>query len=115
MKTLLLTHALGAWGRPDFEDVLKRELEQFSVDQLPLQQGMTTGSHALDTNLTVMILRVRESETCIRARAGIFYTGVVAGCNCADDPTPVDEQSEYCEVELQIDRQTAETSVVLLD
>jgi hypothetical protein len=47
-------------------------------------------------------------------KAGIFYTGVIAGCSCADDPTPVDELNEYCVVQFDIDRMTAETTVRLL-
>ena len=45
---------------------------------------------------------------------GIFYTGVVAGCSCADDPTPVEEQHEYCEVLIEINRATAEAVIRLL-
>jgi len=50
----------------------------------------------------------------IRVKAGIFYTGVIAGCSCADDPTPIDEQNEYCVVQFDIDRTTADATVTLL-
>ena len=46
--------------------------------------------------------------------AGIFYRSVIGGCSCADDPTPVDEQAEYCEVVVEIDKVTAEAKVTLL-
>ena len=39
---------------------------------------------------------------------------MLAGCSCADDPTPVEEISQYCEVRLDIDKTTAETTVALL-
>ena len=61
-----------------------------------------------------MIISVADEGSIIRAMAGIFYTGIIAGCSCADDPTPVNEESEYCEVQLDIDKATAETTVVLL-
>lgn len=61
-----------------------------------------------------MILGVTEEPECIRVRAGIFYTGVIAGCNCADDPSPIDEQNEYCVIQFVIDRTTAESIVSLL-
>ena len=51
----------------------------------------------------------------ILVKAGIFYTGIIAGCSCADDPTPLDEQNEYCELELNINKETAETTIVLLE
>lgn len=85
-----------------------------SAKQLPLQQGLTAGSHALDDKLSVIILAVGEGDNYIRVKAGIFYEGIIAGCSCADDPTPVDTHTEYCEVQLDIDKTTAETVVVLL-
>lgn len=34
--------------------------------------------------------------------------------SCADDPTPVDELTEYCVLQFDIDRTTADASVTLL-
>ncbi len=113
-RVIRLAKTLNAWGTPGFEDILKQELEQLGVNQLPLQQGLTTGSYALDENLKVLINAVSEEAGFIRIRAGIFYAGIIAGCSCADDPTPVDEQSEYCQVQVDIDKLTAETTVTLL-
>ena len=109
-----LAKSLNAWGTSDFNDVLKKEIGQLTAEQLPLQQGLSTGSYAIDNQLDVMILGVFEEESFIRATAGIFYAGIIAGCNCADDPTPVNEHSEYCEVRLEINKLTAETTVTLL-
>ncbi len=109
-----LGKALDAWGTPDFKEVLKREIEQLGASQLPLQQGLSTGSHAVDSKLGAMIISVSEDANVIHAKAGIFYTGIITGCSCADDPSPVDENAEYCEVQLDINKSTAETSVVLL-
>ena len=61
-----------------------------------------------------MILGASEEAGIIFARAGIFYTSIIAGCNCADDPSPVDEQTEYCEIQFEINKKTAETTVQLL-
>ncbi len=109
-----LVASLNAWGTPAFEGVLKSELESLGANQLPLQQGLSASSYALDTNLRVMIHAVFEEAGFIRARAGIFYSGIIAGCNCADDPTSVDEQNEYCDVRVDIDRQTGEATIALL-
>ena len=110
-----LADSVDAWGTSRFTDVLKRELGEMGADQLPLQQGMTAGSHAVDTRISVMIISVADAPEHIHVRAGIFYTGIIAGCSCADDPTPVDEQAEYCEVRLEIDKQTAATLISLLE
>lgn len=84
------------------------------AEQLPLQQGLSTGSYAIGDKLSVMIIGVSEEANFIRAKAGIFYSGIIAGCSCADDPTPVNEESEYCEVQLDINKLTAETTIALL-
>ena len=109
-----LTKSLNAWGTPDFRDTLKKEIEQMGSEQLPLQQGLSAGSHVQGDKFTVMILGVTEQNDFIRARAGVFYTSIIAGCSCADDPTPVSELNEYCEVQLDIGKKTAETMVMLV-
>mgnify|MGYP000698389538 CR=1 FL=1 len=103
-----------AWNTPEFEDVLKREIEQLDAEELPLQQGLASSSYVTDRPFQAMIIGVSEEAGLIRAKAGIFYTGIIAGCSCADDPTPIDEQTEYCVVQFDIDRATAETTVTLL-
>lgn len=114
VSMIQLNAALSAWGSSDFKAVLVRELEKMGGEHLPLQEGLTTSSYALDKNLKVMVNRVFESETHLQVSVGLFYTGVISGCNCADDPTPVDECAEYCEVQLDINKKTAETTVMLL-
>ncbi len=109
-----LDKALHAWGTPDFEAVLKQEIAQLRADQLPLQQGLSTGNYVTAEPVSVMINSVAEMENIIRVRAGIFYQGVLGGCSCADDPTPISESNEYCEVQLDIDKTTAETAVTLI-
>lgn len=109
-----LQKSLKAWGTPGFEATLKREIEQLDAAQLPLQQGLAISSQVTDRPFQAMVIGVREAPGVIRVKAGIFYTGVIAGCSCADDPTPIDEQNEYCVVQIDIDRTTATATVTLL-
>ena len=109
-----LAEALGAWGTEHFEQTLKREIERIGAEHLPLQEGLSRSSYAVGDKLSVLINNVSDSQGVIRVTAGILYTGIIAGCSCADDPTPVDENTEYCEVRLEIDKKTAETTLVLL-
>ena len=111
---LRLPKSLNFWGTPKFDDVFKQEVEKLDGQHLPLQQGLATASHVSERPIQVMILGVAEEPECIRVRAGIFYTGVISGCNCSDDPSPIDEQNEYCVVQIDIDRMTAESTVRLL-
>jgi hypothetical protein len=107
--------ALVAWNTPDFKAVLKQELEQLGVGQLPLQEGLSISSYALDAPYTVLINGVSEDSGSIHTRVGIFYSGIIAGCNCSDDPSPVEPQNEYCEVLVAIDKSTAQASFSLLN
>ena len=108
-----LPNALRAWSSPEFEAVLKHEIGQLDAAQLPLQQGLKTSSQALDDAFTAMILSFAEVPGYIHAKVGIFYCGLITGCSCADDPTPIEPQNEYCELTFAIDKSTAETSVTL--
>lgn len=110
---LQLTRARDAWGAPEFPAILKREIEALDPGLLPLQQGLSTTSYVTGARHTALIIASSEADDQIRVRAGIFYAGVVAGCSCADDPTPVEEQHEYCEVLIEINRTTAETVITL--
>lgn len=105
---------LNAWETPAFEAILKHEIEQMDVELLPLQQGLSQSSYTSGANRSVLIISITAGAGFIRAKTGIFYTGVIAGCSCADDPTPMSELAEYCEVQFDIDQITAETTVTLL-
>ena len=110
---LRLDESLRAWGTPAFAVVLNQELVRHA-GMLPLQQGLSASSSVAETPITVMILNTSDAESTISIKAGIFYQGLVSGCSCAGDPTPDSENSEYCEVSLEIDKANAITTVTLL-
>lgn len=109
-----LEKSLHAWGTPDFQVVLKQEIAALKAGQLPLQQGLSTGNYVSDAPITLTIHSVAEIEKVIRVKAGIFYQGIIGGCSCTDDPTPASDINEYCEVQLDIDKTTAVTAIVLV-
>jgi len=114
-KTMLtLEKSLAAWETREFDAVLKSELAQHAAD-LPLQKALTQGSTVADTPVTVLIQRTMDTGGAIRVRAGIFYEGLLGGCACANDPTPESPLTEYCEVEVDIDKMSGEAQVRLLD
>jgi hypothetical protein len=108
-----LPDALRAWNTPEFAAILKRELEQLGGAALPLQQALAAGSVALDEHLSVMFIGATADPHTVHARVGVFYGGLIAGCSCADDPTPVEAQNEYCELALSIDKTTAVTQIAV--
>ncbi len=110
-----LSNSLRAWHTDVFTTILKKELCSINSNLLPLQQGLTQSSYAVGENLSVTILNVESDKDYILVKAGLFYTGVISGCSCADDPTPTDEINEYCDVLLRINKKTAETTATLID
>ncbi len=109
-----LNNALGAWGRDNFIAALGADIEQLPHHELPLQQGLSHSSHVSDEPFQVVILRVNENGDQIQAVARVFYSGVIAGCSCADDPTPPDTLTESCLLEVRLDKRDASVSFTLL-
>lgn len=109
-----LPESLHAWNTPAFAAALKRELEA-QARELPLQGAVATTSMALDDAVSVMFIGAADEGDAIRARVGVFFSGIVAGCSCADDPTPVEPQNEYCELLLLIDKATGEVAASLAE
>ena len=110
-----LPKSLAAWGTPAFDAEFKAEIEALDISQLPLVDAMTSGSVPLEGSVEVMIQDISEEDGFIRIKAGIFFNSMIAGCACADDPTPENENNEYCELLLDIDKSTATVSVILLN
>lgn len=99
---------------PAFDAAFKVAVEQLQPDQLPLQQGLSLSSSVSDEPFRVMIISTSEEGGTLRVKAGLFYSGIIAGCSCSDDPSPTDLQQEYCDVLFEIDRDSGETTVTLL-
>jgi len=106
-----LSRVLQAWGSEAFVVVLKDEIENLPAGELPLQLAANEGGYIDDSNLTVTIITVDDTDSVIQARLGIFFTEVVANCSCGDEPM---EKPAYCEILLRIDKSTATTDVTVL-
>ena len=109
-----LNLSLLAWDTDAFNTTFIEEVCALDEGTLPLQQGLSYSSYANSDSLTATVLNKNSDDGFLFIKSGLFYTGVIAGCNCADDPTPVDENNEYCEVLFTIDKKTAVCSVSLI-
>jgi hypothetical protein len=107
--------SLQAWNTAVFTETLKQEICSLDEKLLPLQQGLKYSSIVNADSLSVTIFKVTADDNNIIAKVGLFYTGIIAGCNCADDPSSADEITEYCETEFNINRSTAETVIKLIE
>ncbi len=106
-----LTKALKHWGNTDFEKALKAELENLPTGTLPLQQATSQGGIVDDSNISASIFSCEEYDNEIRIRAGIFFTEIVAGCNCNDPPM---ETNAYCLLTISIDIVNASTRITII-
>ncbi len=112
---IALPNTVKAWLSPNFQTVLKGELERTAAHLLPLQQAMTQGSALGVQPFSVSLLASVDRGEALFVKVGVFFTSIVAGCNCADAPSPMDENTEYCQLGLSIDKATADTRVELYD
>ena len=112
---IILKKSLAAWQSSAFNKVFKEEIANLDDTLLPLQEGLSYTNFADGSDMSVIVLNTLENEKSLHIKTGIFYQGFITGCNCSDDPTPPDSHTEYCEIRFEIDKQTAQTTAVLLD
>jgi len=87
-----------------FNDEFSRAIKSLSQQQLNLQAALKQGSVALNDELSVMVLAYRDMDDHVEVDTGIFFRSLIAGCNCADDPTPPDTLEEYTEACINISK-----------
>ncbi len=85
------------------EKALKHELENLPAGTLPLEKGTSRGGFVDDSDISVTVISVKQDETSLRAKVGVFFTEIIVGCGCGDDPIP---ENAYCEMHISIDTTT---------
>lgn len=108
---MVLKESLKHWNTASFKDVFKSELLSLDTSLLPLHRATNQGGHVDYSNLGLTILSTSESENLINVKTGIFFTEIVGGCNCDDDPG---ESNNYCILLINIDKNTSTCSFALL-
>jgi len=108
---ITLPNSLEAWPTDHFKAHFIKEVEALNGHELPLQLGLRWSSYALTDEFRVMVLAANETTQTLEVKGGVFYKGIISGCSCSDDPSPTDEQTEYCQMLFTIDKLTAETKV----
>lgn len=106
-----LKRVVNAWNTPDFNDVFKTELGLLDHHLLPLQKCLTYSSYVSNEAISTVIINTAANDQTLTIKANVFYTGIIAGCSCADDPSPQDLQNECCELFFYINRETGNTEV----
>ena len=112
-RIFYLPLSLASWDAPSFSKVFRQEVAALNAELLPLQQGLQNSSYVISDKLAITILNIKQDDENIIVKAGLLYNGIIAGCSCADDPTPTDETNEYCDVLFCINKKTAASKVTL--
>lgn len=106
-----LPDSLQQWPSASFSDTLKRELESLPTASLPLEKGTTRCGIVDDSNIAVTVINVTQNNTHIQAKIGVFFTEIVAGCVCGEDPAP---ENAYCELRINIEKASAEANFEII-
>ena len=101
MKTIGLECCLSACDEKSLAQTIARALEALPPGELPLQACCSQGGWVDDSQLAVSVLELRPDTHCVVARVGVFFTELVGGCNCHDDPAQV---NAYGVFEIRIER-----------
>ncbi len=109
MRRLLASRQ--AFDDGSFERALKQELENLPAGTLPLEQGTSRGGIVDDRDISVTVISTQDTGNTLQARVGIFFTEIVGGCGCGDDPVP---ENTYCEMRVSIDKRSSEAEFALL-
>ncbi len=95
-----------------FTHSLKAAIESLAPGSLPLHQFTTQGGLVDDSHITATIMQIDKHKKHIHARVGIFFSEVVGGCSCGDDPYSV---NAYAELLVVIDPNSAEASFKVIN
>jgi hypothetical protein len=103
-----LPESLRAWNTDAFARSLKAELEGMNLEDLPLDAGTSHGGFIGEDPITATLLNYSDEGRSILADVGVFFTEILAGCSCGDEPESI---HAYCRMRLRIDKSTAEAKI----
>ena len=110
-----MTHlhkSLQSWNTEQFKRILTQELQALESTALPLHLATTQGGYVNKDNLGITLLSATEDQFELKIKAGLFFTEIIGGCNCHDDPI---EANAYCQLEISINKGNASTRIILLE
>lgn len=100
-----LQNVMDSWGTTVFENCLIDEIMALKTGVLPLQQCLRQGDMAAEQANKVSVLSCDETDESIRVKLAVFFTEIISGCSCGDEPAMLDG---YGEVVLIIDKQSSD-------
>ena len=93
-------------------DCLAMALQELPPGSLPLRAGCNQGGLVDDSDIKVSVLSVTRGTDRVSARVGIFFSELVGGCNCNDDPVVA---NAYCLLEVTFGRGDGQVEFTALE
>lgn len=112
MTTLRLHQCIDLEETQAFARCLISALRSLPPGTLPLQACCDQGGVANDREISVSVLDMQHGRERILVRVGVFFTEVIGGCNCHDDPL---EANRYCVLEVTIARPHGDAEFAALE
>lgn len=109
-----LPKTLAAWPDGELVTILNEELAAADPAWLAPERLLARGSHVV-SRPRFIILGSQADDKRVTLHLGVFFQSVIAGCACADDPTPEDRIEEYGELRLTLDRHDAHAEIEPVD
>jgi hypothetical protein len=103
-----LVDSVGAFGGPAFAEVLRRELLALPDGHLAIAGEQ--GGLVDPASLGLTLLSSRADAERIEVVVGVFFTEIVGGCSCGDEPFGV---NGYLELSVRIDRTDGAAMILL--
>lgn len=77
-----------------FKDDFKHYIEQLPPASLPLHNCTSQGGIVDDRNISASILSVTAIENGVEIKIAVFFTEIIGGCSCGDDPVAENAYAE---------------------
>jgi len=103
---------LRTWGTASFNNDLTNEIMLLKVGALPLQQCLVQGDMASEHASKITVLSSKENETELVVNLAVYFTEIISGCSCGDDPAIL---NGYCEMQLNINKVSGDAGFRVAD
>jgi len=103
INAINFSSVLNSWGKDLFSSELVSYIMKLPKNSLPLQKGISQGDVASEQPDKVALLACDEKEAEFVIKLAVFFTEIVSGCSCGDEPESL---TGYCEMQLTINKQS---------
>ncbi len=103
---------LKSWGSEDFTEQLQQTICALG-DALPLKDCCKHSGVIDFETIKPIILSSAESDSSVQIKLGVFFSEILSGCACSDDPSQAQMlENGYCELEMLIDKASKQASFI---